>query len=216
MSILAEQLHSMFRCPHKSEKDEQSGPDQQTQQPANLQWTPPSCRRGKKRNAAFYVALFVVFHINDHNTGGVNWLLHPQLLRCSWRGTFFSTWYYWIWNACVVPKISLQIEHTLSDQLQHHWATAGQFYMAFCGYVIKWDRYWHILQFPHFTDDWNEIDRMEESLDRLWKIQKLLEILYSIFSKVYSNSKDQAAESLFFFSKERQFSNNVLLRNTNV
>ena len=64
MSILAERLHSMFQCPHESEQDEHSGPDQQTQQPANLQWPSPSCPKGKKHNAAFHWALFVVFHIN--------------------------------------------------------------------------------------------------------------------------------------------------------
>jgi hypothetical protein len=42
---------------------------------------------------------------------------------------------------------------------------------------------------------------MEESFDRPWKLQKLMEILHSIFSKVYNTSKDQAAENLFFFSK---------------
>jgi len=110
----------------------------------------------------------------------------------------------------VFLTISAQIKHTLSDQLQHHWATAVQFYMAFWGYVIKWDRYWHILQFPRFTDNWNEIDGMEESFDRLWKIQKLLENLYSIFSKIRQH------KNLFFSPKERQFSNNVLPRNTNV
>ena len=151
--------------------------------------------------------------MNYHNTGGANWLLHPQLLRCSWLGTFFCAWNYWIWNACVFLTILVQIEHTLSDQRQHYWATAVQFYVALWGYVIKWDRYWHILKFPHFTDDWNEIDRMEESFDRLWKIEKLLEILYSIFSKVYGTSNDQAAENLFFSSAEKQFSNNILLRN---
>jgi len=70
MSILAGQLHSMFLCPHLSEQVEQSGPDQQTQQPASLQWPPPSCPRAKKHNAAFHLALSVVLHINDHNTGG--------------------------------------------------------------------------------------------------------------------------------------------------
>jgi hypothetical protein len=49
-----------------------------------------------------------------------------------------------------------------------------------------------------------------------WEIQKLLEILYRIFSKVYNTSKIQSAENLFFSSEEKQFSNNVLPRNTNV
>jgi hypothetical protein len=62
----------MFWGPHDSEKDEEIGPDQQTQQATNLQWTPPSCPRRKKHNAAFHLALFVVFHINDHNIGGAN------------------------------------------------------------------------------------------------------------------------------------------------
>jgi len=37
----------------------------------------------------------------------------------------------------VFLAISVQIEHTLSDELQHHWATAVQFYMAFWGYMMK-------------------------------------------------------------------------------
>ena len=93
---------------------------------------------------------------------------------------------------------SVQIEHTLSDQRRHHWATAVQIYMTFLGYMTKWERYLHICQFPHFIDDWNEIGRMEESFDRLWIIQNLLEILYNIFSKVYNTSKDQAAEKICF------------------
>jgi hypothetical protein len=39
---------------------------------------------------------------------------------------------------------------------------------------------------------------MQECLDRLWKIEKVLEILYNIFSKVYGTSKDQAAEKFVF------------------
>ena len=35
MYILAEWLHSMFRCTHVSEQDEQSGPDQQTNRQRN-------------------------------------------------------------------------------------------------------------------------------------------------------------------------------------
>jgi len=42
---------------------------------------------------------------------------------------------------------------------------------------------------------------MEESIDRLWKIQKLLEIPYSVFSKVHNTSKDQAAEMFVFLFK---------------
>jgi len=67
--------------------------------------------------------------------------------------------------------------------------------------MTKWERYLHIHQFPHFIDDWNEIGRMEESFDRLWIMQKVLEILYNIFSKVYITSKDQAAEKFVFLFK---------------
>jgi len=44
---------------------------------------------------------------------------------------------------------------------------------------------------------------MEESFDRLWKIKKLLEILHSIFSKVYNTSKYQAAEKFVFHFKRK-------------
>jgi len=73
--------------------------------------------------------------------------------------------------------------------------------MTFLGYMPKWERYLHIRQFPHFIDDWNEIGRMEESFDRLWIIQKVLEFLYNIFSKVYITSKDQGAEKFVFLFK---------------
>jgi len=72
MSILAELLHSMSCCPHESEQDEQSGPDQQTQQPENWQWPPPSCPGVKKHNGSFHLARIVALHINGHNTGGAN------------------------------------------------------------------------------------------------------------------------------------------------
>jgi len=42
-----------------------------------------------------------------------NWLLHPQLLRYSWKGTFFCTWNYWIWNACVPYNFSTNRTHTV-------------------------------------------------------------------------------------------------------
>jgi hypothetical protein len=44
---------------------------------------------------------------------------------------------------------------------------------------------------------------MEESFDRLWKIQKILEILYNIFSIVHNASKYQAAEKFVFLFKEK-------------
>jgi hypothetical protein len=42
---------------------------------------------------------------------------------------------------------------------------------------------------------------MEESFDRLWKIEKILEILHNIFSKVCNTSKDKAAEEFVFLFK---------------
>jgi hypothetical protein len=44
---------------------------------------------------------------------------------------------------------------------------------------------------------------MEENFDRLWKIQKILQILYNIFSKVHNTSKDQAAEKFVFLFKRK-------------
>jgi hypothetical protein len=42
---------------------------------------------------------------------------------------------------------------------------------------------------------------MKESYDRLWKVQNVLEILYSIFSKAYNTYKDQATEKFVFLFK---------------
>jgi hypothetical protein len=43
--------------------------------------------------------------------------------------------------------------------------------------------------------------RRKERFEKLWKIQKILEILYSIFSKVYNTSRDQATEKFVFLFK---------------
>jgi hypothetical protein len=81
--------------------------------------------------------------------------------------------------------------------------------MAFWGYMMKCKRYLHILQFPHITDDWNEIDRMEESLVDCGKYIKYWKFYTTYFLKFTTLPKIRQQKSLFFSSKKRQFSNSV-------
>jgi hypothetical protein len=69
--------------------------------------------------------------------------------------------------------------------------------------MMKRDTYLHILRFLHFVDNRNEIDKMDENYDRLWKIQDVFEILNKTFSKFYNPSKHLAIDKVvIFFTKE--------------
>jgi len=91
-----------------------------------------------------------------------------------------------------------------------------QLYTPFYSTMMKRHRYLPILRYLHFTDNRNEPDRIDENLDRIWKIRDLSEILNSTFSKFYNPSENLDANKLLFPSKGGQSSNSTYQRNASV
>ena len=56
-----------------------------------------------------------------------------------------------------------------------------QFYTPFYANKMRKNKYLHIIWFPHFTDNRNGVEKMEENYDSLWKIQTVFEILNRYF-----------------------------------
>jgi len=104
--------------------------------------------------------------------------------------------------------------HGVRDKLTDFWSTVDQLYAPFYGTVMKWDLFIHILRYLHFTDNRNELDRTDESFDRLWKIRDLFEILNSTFSKFYNPSKNLAVHEVIVSFKERVIFKQYIPKNT--
>jgi hypothetical protein len=47
------------------------------------------------------------------------------------------------------------------------WSTLEQFFMTFYRNTMKWDIFYHILRFLHFSDNKNEPGKTDENYDRL-------------------------------------------------
>ena len=70
--------------------------------------------------------------------------------------------------------------------------------------MMWWDKYLHVLQFLHFTDNRNEAGRTEKNnYCRLCKLQVVLEILNETFSKFYSPSESLEINEVFVLLKGR-------------
>jgi len=71
--------------------------------------------------------------------------------------------------------LTLQMGHTVQGRLQDYLTKMEQLCCLFCGQTMVRARYYHILQFLHFTDNNRYgVDRRDY---RLWKIWDLFEII---------------------------------------
>jgi hypothetical protein len=66
-------------------------------------------------------------------------------------------------TSMLVFLTTIQMGHSLWDQLTDYWAQTDQFYTPFYSTTTKWNRYLHNLWFLHFMDNRNGVDRMEEN-----------------------------------------------------
>ena len=112
--------------------------------------------------------------------------------------------------------ITIQMGHCIRDKLRDYWATTNQFHTSFCSNAMKWDRYFHILRFLHFTDNKNEPDMTDENSDQLWKMRNLFEILNEKFLKFYSLSEHLAIDEVIVLYKGSVIFEQYNPRNTNV
>ena len=62
----------------------------------------------------------------------------------------------------------------------------------FYGQTLACAKYYHILRFLHFTD--NNRNGVNRTVDSLWKIRDLFEIIRTNFSKFYNPSKHLAVD----------------------
>jgi hypothetical protein len=87
-------------------------------------------------------------------------------------------------------SVTLQMGHTVPGSLEDSWTKLEQVCCPFYGQTMVRSRY-HILRFPHFTDSSrNGVGRTDDSIDRLWRIRGLFEILQTDLSKFYNPSED--------------------------
>jgi len=103
----------------------------------------------------------------------------------------------------VFLALTIQMRHGVRDKLTDYWSTLGQLHTPFYSTMTKRDRYLHILQYLHFTDNRNAPDRTDENVDRLWKIRDLFKILNATFSKVYNPSNNLAIDKVIVSFKRR-------------
>ena len=65
----------------------------------------------------------------------------------------------------VFLAITIHMGHSIRDKLTDYWSRAYNFQTPFYGNCMKWDRFFHILHFLHFTDNKNEPDMTHENSD---------------------------------------------------
>ena len=56
-------------------------------------------------------------------------------------------------------------------KLTNYCSRAYNYHTTFYGNCMKWDRFFHILCYIHFTDNENEPDMTDENSDQLWKMR---------------------------------------------
>jgi len=77
----------------------------------------------------------------------------------------------------VFLAITIQMGRCICDKLTDYWSTAYNFHTPFYRNCKKRDRFFHILHFPHLTDNRNEPDMTDENSDWLWKMRNVFDIL---------------------------------------
>ena len=71
----------------------------------------------------------------------------------------------------VFLALTIQMGHGIRDKLTDCWATVDRLYAPFCGTMMKWDCYLHILCYLHFTDNRSEPDMTDKNFDRLCRYE---------------------------------------------
>jgi len=140
---------------------------------------------------------------------------YTQLLRCSWRGTFFCTWNYWIWNACVPVNFSTNRTHTIRPNS----TPQGNSSSVSHDFLGLHDEMGKIFTYPsvpiiHRQMDWNWYDA--KMFGQTMENRKSAgNSLQHIFKSLRHFQRSCCRKVCFFLQRTGSFSNNVLLRNTN-
>jgi hypothetical protein len=72
-----------------------------------------------------------------------------------------------------------------------------QFFTPFCSTTMKHDRFFHNIQFLHFTNNDSTADKNDPNYDRLWKLRNVFDFL----KYVYALSENLAVDEVTVISK---------------
>jgi hypothetical protein len=82
--------------------------------------------------------------------------------------------------------IIVQMGHDIRDSLKDYWTVTEQFCTPFYSKTMICNRFLHILQYLHFSNNQNAIDNNEPNYDRLWKIRHIFDTLNKVYLKYYA------------------------------
>jgi len=102
----------------------------------------------------------------------------------------------------VLQAITIQMGCCSQDQLTDYWTKIDQFYTPFYSNMMKWNRYLHIPQFMHFTNNRNGADSTEENYD-YGKYEMYLKFETDHFQDFTTLQKIWQLVKLQFCSKEQ-------------
>jgi hypothetical protein len=112
--------------------------------------------------------------------------------------------------------IIIQMGHDIWDSLADHWSTIKQFLTPFYSTTMKYDRFFHIIQFLHFSNNDSATDENDPNHDRLWKLRNASDSLNEAYSKYYTPSEHLAVDEIIVLFKGRLNLKQYSPRNTNV
>ena len=101
----------------------------------------------------------------------------------------------------VFLALTLQMGHPIQGRLEDYWMKSDHLCCPFYRQTIARSRFYHILQFLHFTDS----NRMVDSHDRQWKIRDLFEILRTNFAKFYNPSEHLVVDKVIVIQGKGHF-----------
>ena len=93
--------------------------------------------------------------------------------------------------------------HDQCHSLENYWSREEQYCTPFYSNVMARDCFFHILQFLHFKKNDNPPNHDDPDYDRLWKIQKVFDILNNKFYELYNPTEQLAVDEVIVSYKGR-------------
>jgi hypothetical protein len=88
------------------------------------------------------------------------------------------------------------------DSLKDYWTVTEQFLKWFYSKTMTCDRFLHILQYLHFSNNHNGINNSDQNYDRIWKITFIFDVL-NVYSKNYASSEHLIVDEVIVLFKQR-------------
>jgi hypothetical protein len=112
-------------------------------------------------------------------------------------------------SICLFLAIIVQMGHNHKDMVKVYWLTPEQYFVAFYRNIMKWDWFYHILRYLHFSDHKNKPDITDKNYIRLGKIKAISDKLSDLYAKYYSLTKNEQLMKSLCSSRVQPGSNNI-------